>query len=383
MKQGRYVRAAVAAFTCLLIAATLQAQEAGSGWHPFLSDKKGEQAPFPAGGKGLKDKEWLKIGYPQFVGFKPRLGVVFSEEKQQSPGQYSTEWARLMVDLYGRPQQGTNPFNHIEDLVRQALGATSRFTMLERTTATSDVLGEQDFGASGRVDKKTAAQTGKMKGADYVVKATVIELNPEKESKNIQAIGGGIGATALGIGSVGVSGKVAFCRLNVRLVDATTGVIVQDMTVDGTSSSSGLNLGAGFLKATTGGIAGGGAGFGSKKAALLSDAMQACANKIAYFTGVKMEEVPWQGSVASVNGSKVTINAGTNVGLREGLTLKLLSKGEQIQDPDSGESLGFETAEIGAVRITSVQEKFATCEIIEGGEGVKKGDVVRLEPQKK
>jgi curli biogenesis system outer membrane secretion channel CsgG len=383
MNRGRYVRAAVAAFACLLIAAAAQAQGSAEGWHPFLSDKKGEVSPFPEGGKGLKDKEWLSVGYTKFAGFKPRLGVVFSEEKQQSQGQYTSEWARLMVDLYGRPTQGTNPFNHIEDLVRQALGATNRFTMVERTTATDDVLGEQDFGASGRVDKKTAAQTGKMKGSDYVVKATIIELNPEKESKTIKAIGGGMGATALGIGSIGVTGKVAFCRLNVRLVNSTTGEIVQDMTVDGTSSASGLSLGAGLLKATTRGMAGGGGAYSSKKAALLSDAMLACASKVAYFTAVKMEEIPWQGSVASVNGSRVTINAGTNVGLKEGLTLKLLSKGEEIKDPDSGESLGFEAAELGTIRITSVQEKFSVCDIVEGGEGVKKGDIVRLEPQKK
>src|SRR5262249_56664032 len=96
-----------------------------------------------------------------------------------------------------------------------------------------------------------------MKGADFLVKATIIELNPEKESKDIKAIGGAMGSTAIGIGSVGISGKVAFCRLNVRIVDATTGVIAQDMTVDGTAGGSGLNLGGGALGGLSGQLMGG------------------------------------------------------------------------------------------------------------------------------
>src|SRR5205823_4823797 len=151
-----------------------------------------------------------------------------------------------------------NPFNHIEDMVRQALTATNRFTMVERTTATGDVLGEQDFGASGRVEDKTAAAIGHLKGAEYIVKATIIELNPQKESRDIRTVAGGMGMRTAGLGSVGVTGKVAFCRLNVRLVNATTGEIVQDLTVDGTAKSSGLVIGGGIMKAATGGVYGAG-----------------------------------------------------------------------------------------------------------------------------
>jgi hypothetical protein len=251
--------------------------------------------------------------------------------------------------------------------------------MGERTTATDEVLGEQDFGGSGRVDKKTAARIGKVKGADFIVMATLLELNPEKESKNINAMGGALGARTLGIGSIGISGKVAFCRINIRVIDATTGVVAHDITVDGTSSSSGLNLGGGILGAVSNGVAGGAGGFASKKAPVIMDAIQACANKAAYAIAMKMEEIPWSGSVASVNGTRITINAGTNIGLKAGLTLKLLSKGEEVIDPDDGSSLGFGEEEIGAVRITSTQERFSICEIIERGDGVKKGDFVRLE----
>ena len=110
--------------------------------------------------------------------------------------------------------------------------------------------------------------------------------------------------------------------------------------------------------------------------------MQAGANKAAYFVANKLEDIPWQGNVASVTGTKVTIIGGTNVGLLAGMTLTLLSKGAHVVDPESNEVIGAETSEIGQVKVVDVQEKFSICVILQGGEGAKKGDLVRREPEK-
>src|SRR5205814_2140809 len=129
-------------------------------WKPFLVDKKGKRDEFPAKLQEVSDKEWLGVQYPEFSGYKPRAAVVYANEKVDSP-EITNQWAKTILMIYGKQQQATNPFNHIEDLVSTALLATNRMTMLERTTALEDVTGEQDFGASGRVDKKTAVATGK------------------------------------------------------------------------------------------------------------------------------------------------------------------------------------------------------------------------------
>jgi len=371
------------AFAAALSLLTLPAL-AEEGWKPYLEGKKGEVKDVGSP-KEMKDKEWLTIHYTEFAGYKPRLGVVASEEKTAYPPEYKSEFARMMVDLSGKGPQATLPQNHIEDLVRQALMGTNRFRMVERTTATADIIGEQDLGASGRVDPKTAAKIGKLKGTEYTVKATIIELNPEKDSRSIKAVGGAMGSSGLGIGALGLSGKVAFCRLNVRVIRTETGEIVADQTVDGVAKSSGFSLGGGglgLLGAGTG-VAGGSVGVKSKKEAPISDAMQACANKVAYFVANQLEDAPWQGNVASVTGTKVMIIGGTNVGLTEGMTLTLLSKGADVVDPETNEVIGAETSEIGQIRVVSVQEKFSTCEITQGGEGAKKGDLVRRESAKK
>ena len=354
------------------------------GWKAYLESKKGETRDLGEV-RQVKDKDWLTIHYTEFTGYKPRLGVVASEEKTAYPPEYKDEFARMIVDLSGKGAQATLPQNHIEDLVRQALMSTSRFKMVERTTATQDILAEQDFGASGRVDAKSAAKIGKIKGTEYTVKATIIELNPEKDTKTIQAAGGAMGSSGLGFAGLGLTGKVAFCRLNVRVIRTETSEIVADQTVDGTAKSSGFSLGGMGAGATGGGsgIAGGGLGVKSKKEAPLSDAMQACANKVAYYVATKLEDAPWQGSVASVSGTKVTIVGGTNVGLQPDMTLTLLSKGQDVVDPESNEVIGSETSQIGQVRVVSVQEKFSICEIVQGGDGAKTGDLVRREVAKK
>jgi curli biogenesis system outer membrane secretion channel CsgG len=368
-------------FAVALTALTMPAA-AQEGWKPVLEDKKGVTREL-GDVKQVKDKEWLTIHYTDFSGYKPRLGVVTSEEKTAYPPEYQNEIARMIVDLSGKGPQATLPQNHIEDLVRQALMSTHRFKMVERTTATDDILAEQDLGASGRVDQKTAAKVGKIKGTEYTVKATIIELNPEKDAKSIKAAGGALGSSGLGAVGLGLSGKVSFCRLNVRVIRTETSEIVADQTVDGTAKSSGLSIGGIGASATGPGVSGGGLAYKQKKEAPLSDAMQACANKVAYYVAHQLEDLPWQGNVASVTGTKVMIIGGTNVGLHAGMTLTLLSRGENVVDPETNEVVGAETSEIGQIKVVNVQERFSACEIVQGGENAKKGDLVRRDPVKK
>ena len=340
-------------------------------WYAILVDKDGKHTPLLDPTTKLVDKQWLALGYNAHAGIKPRISVVLSHEETPQALQYNNEWARLLGSIYAKPGQESDPFNHIEDLVRVALGATNHFTILERTAATQDVIPASTVRPVNRVD--------------YLVKVTIADLTPEKDAKDISAIDRGLGPNATGIGSIGVSGKVAFCRLKVRIIDATTGVIAQDMTVDGTASGSGLNIGGGALGGLRGGVLGGALGsVSNKKMPAISDAMQACANKIAYFTASKVEDLPWQGSVTAVTGAELMINAGEDIGLSAGMTLALLSRGKLIVDPDdSTRVLGYDAKQLGTVKIVDVQPKFSTCEIVDGGQGVKKGDIVRLEPRKK
>ena len=370
--------------------APVRAQESSdpTRWQPFITDKDGKVKPLPedpAELSKLKDKDWLAIRYSDFKGPKIRIAVVVSEDKQFSDQTYDNEFLRFFQSM-SQEKEGADltPANHIEDLVRQSLRATNRFTMLERTTALDDAIDEQDFGQSGRVEGNTKARIGKIKGAAYIVKTTVIEIDPEKDAKKITAVGGALTGGGIFGGGIGVKGTVAFSRLNVRVFHSETTEFVEDVTVDGTATSTEADVGGGAFGIGKDLLGGAGVKGQSESQAPISDAMQVAANKAAYVVARTFERlgdtvVAWAGAVASVGDSgELTVNGGTNVGLGNDMTLAVYSKGDEIKDPETGESLGFETREIGTVRVGMVAEKFAKCVVSVGCEEVKTGDFVKL-----
>ena len=60
----------------------------------------------------------------------------------------------------------------LSDMLVSELVSTKAFQVLDRKEIDA-VLGEQDLGASGRIDPATKAKIGKIKGAKYLVAATV------------------------------------------------------------------------------------------------------------------------------------------------------------------------------------------------------------------
>ncbi len=70
-----------------------------------------------------------------------------------------------------------------------------------------------------------------------------------------------------------------------------------------------------------------------------------------------------RGRVACVlNSREVALNVGANNGVEVGMYFDILdSKGEDIVDPDTGESLGFIDRPKVSVRVTKVQEKLSVA----------------------
>ena len=118
------------------------------------------------------------IGSQSLAAEKPRLGVLrFTNDT--SAGWWSGNVGR-----------------DLQDMLASELVSTKAFQVLERKELDA-VLGEQDLGASGRVDKKTAARIGKIKGAKYLVASTVSAFE-----ESTSGTGGGFG-----IGGISIGGK--------------------------------------------------------------------------------------------------------------------------------------------------------------------------------
>ena len=87
-------------------------------------------------------------------------------------------------------------------------------------------MAEQDFGRSGRVKKETAPQVGEIEGAQLLIRGSVTTFEPECSG----------GALAV----VGV--KQACVSINMRIIDAKTGRILNATTVDGSAMTAGVGL---------------------------------------------------------------------------------------------------------------------------------------------
>ncbi len=81
--------------------------------------------------------------------------------------------------------------------------------------------------------------------------------------------------------------------------------------------------------------------------------------------------------VASVTGEVVVLNRGRGAGIKKGDRLKVYSAGETVTDPDTGEVLGVEEAEIGEIEVTSVESKFTKAKIVTAISPFKRGAICR------
>jgi curli biogenesis system outer membrane secretion channel CsgG len=183
-----------------------------------------------------------------FAAEKPRLGVL-RFTNQTSAGWWSGSMG-----------------SELQDMLAAELASIGAFQVLERKEIDA-VLGEQDLGASGRIDSQTKAKIGKIKGAKYLVAGTVSAFEQETS-------GGGGGISVMGF-SVGTKSDKAYMAVDLKVIDTTTGEIVDARTVEASSSSTGLALGA-----SVGGVSG---NLGQYEKTPTGKAIRACIMEIAEY----------------------------------------------------------------------------------------------------
>jgi len=122
----------------------------------------------------------------------------------------------------------------LTDMLTNELVSTKAFKMVERKQLAA-VLTEQNLAASGRVAPGTAAKIGKLTGAQYLVTGTVSAFE-----HNVSGSDAGISVAGF---SIGGKKDTAYMAIDLRVIDTTTGDIVDTRTVEGYSKGGGLRLG--------------------------------------------------------------------------------------------------------------------------------------------
>ncbi|MBN2189668.1 MAG: hypothetical protein JW728_00465 [Candidatus Aureabacteria bacterium] len=249
--------------------------------------------------------------------------------------------------------------NGMAEMLTTALLETDRFIIVERRNI-GQILEEQDFSLSGRTVNAGAPEIGKLLNAQILVSGAVTEFSQRMYDSGSMFEYKGF--------SLGLRGATAHVAINLRMYDTTTGQVIASKRVEGKGNVSGLSVGYSESDWAL--------DFDNFKASPLGKVTQEAINEAVYFICMEMQNVQWEGSIVTVKKDKVYLNCGAGSNVKIGDEFEIFRKGEELVDPGSGMSLGFETKKSGRVRVIEVQDKFSIAETVSGG-NFSRGDIIK------
>ena len=228
------------------------------------------------------------------------------------------------------------------------LNQTGRFIVLGEKDMRIEALQEQDLAASGRTAQGGAPPVGQMTPAQLIVKGAITHIQDTASTTGAFYVGG----VALGGG-----GGSAEVNVTMYMIDSATGQVVASKSVVGKSGSS-----SGFIGYSGHGWAGGIGGF--RKSNVGKAIENAVSQGVEWMVG-QLPRVHWKGSVIMVRDSSVYINRGSREGVKPG-QIFVVGSTEVIRDPSTGEVLDESVNEIARIRVATLKEKIAICEMESG-----------------
>ena len=229
------------------------------------------------------------------------------------------------------------------------INATRKFDVVGRSDL-SDIIKEQDLGASGNVDAKTAAKAGKLTGAKYLLVTTVDDFQDYVEKATFEGTGRSATKRVFRFSAVG------------KIYDSSTGKLLE---------SANFQTGNDAFKQIQEER-----NYSVKDGELSDEMMVAVARDLAQKIATRVADVIFPAKVLLKRDKEITINRGEGGGLVVGDTFNVFALGEELIDPDTKESLGREEAKVGKVKITQVNPKTSTAQILEDT-GIDKGAILR------
>jgi len=335
----------------------------------YLAYAMGEKSrvPLPESIDQIEAKYLLNLDWGEYAGARARVGVL-EVDNTSSSSSFTMRGADGETYSWSHDNASQVPVNGIEAIVTDVMNRTGRFRLVERQ-ALGAVLGEQDLASSGRVAKPSGAATGNVLGAEYLVQVVVTDYEA-----NTSGSGGGIGGflrKAPVLGGVGIKSGTGRVGMNVRLIDAETSEVLYTRQIESVIKESGLTLGGvGFSSAgALGGF------FDSYSKTPIGQAVIAGINKGVYELVKEIGATPASGTVIRADGDRVWINIGSDA-VAVGDELRVMQKGEELIDPDTGISIGSMDTEIGSIRVSQTQEKFSIARPVNLSAQTKRGDKV-------
>jgi curli biogenesis system outer membrane secretion channel CsgG len=246
--------------------------------------------------------------------------------------------------------------NFIDTAFSEDPDLSGKFSVIEREKLDM-VLKEQGLATSGALDQQTAAKVGQVLGIKYILTGAVDKF--------------AINTTKGGFGGIGGKYTKAEATINMRFIDTTTAERLVSLSADGD-----VKKGGGFYKdkhlsrEAEWGIA----SEAIEKASLAVVEKFSSKDYASRLSPGAGAAGGGEGKIIKVEGDRAWINMGVMSGLKVGDTFKIISVGEALVDPDTGQVLGVDETEIGEGQVVEVKERFS---IISFSGGAKAKDVVR------
>jgi curli biogenesis system outer membrane secretion channel CsgG len=232
------------------------------------------------------------------------------------------------------------------------INATRKFDVVGRSDL-NDILQEQNLGASGSVDTNSAARSGKLMGAKYLLITTVDDFQDYVETATFAGTGRSATKRVFRISVIG------------KLYDSSTGKLIE---------SANLQTGNDDFKDISENRS-----YSVNNGNLTDEMMVAVARNLAEKIANHFADVIFPAKVLVRRDKQVTINCGDGGGVAVGDTFNVYALGAELIDPDTKESLGREEVKVGQVKITQVNPKTSTADILEDT-GIDAGAVLRKAP---
>ena len=231
------------------------------------------------------------------------------------------------------------------------INQTKRFDIVARSKIKA-VLKEQEIAASGDVnpaDPQTA-RAFLMAGAKYV--ATVTVDNYQDITGRMQYEGG--------FGQTSGERREIQLQATLQIFDTTTAVMLESASI--TLAEADINE-----------ILPGARETGRATNALIGKITKLFANQAANLIMNRL--VP--AKVIGYTMGNITLNRGEGTGVERGQYWQVFHPGEEMIDPDTGESLGAEEIALGWAQITDVLPKFSKARCLEDY-GIDRGNIMRV-----
>jgi curli biogenesis system outer membrane secretion channel CsgG len=246
------------------------------------------------------------------------------------------------------------------EMLTNALFESDRFVVLDRD-ALWQVLDEQDFAASDRsANALQTAVKGKVLPAQLLIIGAITEWAPGSTDSS----GGGVSLAGIRFKK---SKATARMGVVIRILDSSTAEVLESVSVEGEAEYSASDTGVCF-----GGACAGGSNMSTQGwAEVTEDVIKKAVKEIVSRT----RDIAYRGKLIRIDGETIYTNTGERNGVENGDIFSVFSPGEELVDPDTGESLGSDMYKVGSIRLISVQEKFSRA-IVETGSGFQEGHII-------